>query len=156
MTIQTNNSERIFGLDLLRSLAIIIVVVSHTAFILQDSFPGFPYIPTPDGVDLFFVLSGFLIGKILIEQAENLNGFSLKSIFHFLKRRWFKTLPNYYLFLFVNILLVYFGFLNGSINKYTSTYFVFFQNFYNSDVIHFKTVLIHGFNPFQTYYYNQL
>ncbi|MEI6021690.1 MAG: acyltransferase [Bacteroidota bacterium] len=120
----------IFGLDLLRSIAIGIVVLSHTAFVLQDSFPGFPFIPTPDGVDLFFVLSGFLIGTLLLQQIQAKKGINIIVIFQFLKRRWFKTLPSYYVFLLLNILLVSAGLLHGSINKYALTYFAFFQNFY--------------------------
>ncbi|HXC06133.1 MAG TPA: acyltransferase family protein, partial [Bacteroidia bacterium] len=50
------------------------------------------------GVDIFFVLSGFLIGSILLRDLSTEN--SLRSIRKFLIRRWFRILPVYYLCLF--------------------------------------------------------
>jgi peptidoglycan/LPS O-acetylase OafA/YrhL len=54
------------------------------------------------GVEIFFVLSGFLIGGILLRQAAELAGksdtFGLASCPIFWGRRWFRTLPNYALF----------------------------------------------------------
>ncbi|MGD5455237.1 hypothetical protein QUT11_22585, partial [Xanthomonas citri pv. citri] len=45
---------------------------------------------------------------------------------HFLKRRWFRTLPNYYLILLVNILIAAaIGYETPSVWKY----FIFLQNF---------------------------
>lgn len=62
------------------------------------------YLIAFDGVSIFFVLSGFLIGGIwlrLINQSE----VSLKSIWQFWLRRWFRTLPNYYLILTILAIL---------------------------------------------------
>lgn len=47
------------------------------------------------GVELFFVLSGFLIGRVLIRDLVYNNNFS--SLFQFWRRRWYRTLPAYYL-----------------------------------------------------------
>ncbi len=89
-------------------------------------FSNFPV----DGVDMFFVLSGFLIGRALLKTSSN-GGFKL---FHetltFLKRRWFRTLPNYFLFLLINIFLVKFLVYDGLLNNNTALYFIFLQNFY--------------------------
>ena len=51
------------------------------------------------GCRFFFVLSGFLIGNIIIKKSAR---FDLKD---FLKRRWLRTLPNYYLFLILFVLI---------------------------------------------------
>src|SRR5437879_13064642 len=59
------NRERRPGLDLLRALAIIVVVIYHAAlfgFKLPGRVDRFGWI----GVDLFFVLSGYLIGGQLL------------------------------------------------------------------------------------------
>ena len=121
--------NRIFGLDLLRSIAILIVVIEHSSFLINN-YTEFPFIPLPDGVNLFFVLSGYLIGTIVISITEQNQNFGLISAFNFLKRRWFRTLPNYFLFLIINIILIYFGLIQGFLNKYLVTYFMFLQNFH--------------------------
>jgi peptidoglycan/LPS O-acetylase OafA/YrhL len=114
----------------MRSAAILIVVTVHSSFILAPSFPRFPWLPLPDGVDLFFVLSGYLVGGILMDRIGESGGLSFSTLRQFILRRWFRTLPNYFLFLGINIGLVYFGLIGGDLNKYLLTYFVFFQNFY--------------------------
>jgi peptidoglycan/LPS O-acetylase OafA/YrhL len=127
---QTEPAKRIFGFDLLRSAAILIVVISHGSFLINSYFDGFPGLNPPDGVDLFFVLSGYLVGTIIISKFERAQKIDVRGVFDFLKRRWLRTLPNYYLFLVLNIILIYFGLINGSLNKYLVTFFVFFQNFH--------------------------
>jgi len=58
------------------------------------------------GVELFFVLSGFLIGGILIRDLEE-NGATGKTLRNFWSRRWLRTLPNYLLFVGVNLLVAW-------------------------------------------------
>lgn len=133
---EPNLKQRIFGLDVLRATAIIMVVCSHILWIYPKSNA---FIPTLFelfgfwGVELFFVLSGFLIGSILYTIFVNEN-FTLKAVFHFLKRRWFRTLPNYYLVLLLNILIAYF--LGFSIENMGS-YFLFLQNFASKSPVFF-------------------
>jgi peptidoglycan/LPS O-acetylase OafA/YrhL len=126
--LEKQNTTRIFGLDVIRALAILLVLFSHVYYLIDSSNPlvislsglsGFA------GVELFFVLSGYLIGSILLRQYIT-DDFSLQSIFVFLKRRWFRTLPNYYLILFVNLGI---AFLLGYPSEYWYKYFYFFQNF---------------------------
>ena len=125
--IGTQISGRIFGLDLMRCIAIIFVVVGHTSWI----FPKHPVfspvlaLMAYFGVEIFFVLSGFLIGQILYEHFTQDN-FGWKTVLRFLKRRWFRTLPNYYLILIVNIIIAsYIGYEVDGLWRY----FFFLQNF---------------------------
>lgn len=78
------------------------------------------------GVDIFFVLSGFLIGTILIKHIEAKQT-SFRHFTNFWMRRWFRTLPNYYLVLLINIGLLFV--FNTEIPKQLYKYFFFFQNF---------------------------
>lgn len=72
------------SLDSLRALAILAVFVHHLH-------PGIADVGDR-GVDLFFVLSGYLIGSILLASYER-GRMSLRS---FWRDRWLRTLPAYY------------------------------------------------------------
>ncbi|MDG1661044.1 MAG: hypothetical protein P8H40_06680 [Winogradskyella sp.] len=50
------------------------------------------------GVDIFFVLSGFLIGGILLRKLEA-GQTSFSDLVRFWKRRWLRTFPNYFVVL---------------------------------------------------------
>lgn len=64
-------------MDVLRAIAIILVILSHALFFFIQAFPQYSIIKLISyffgfwGVELFFILSGFLIGKILREQLIN-------------------------------------------------------------------------------------
>lgn len=106
----TNVRSRSFGLDVVRATAILLVLVGHASFtflpvshhIEQWVMPAF------FGVELFFVLSGFLICGLLANDMQR-GDFRLGN---FWMRRWLRTLPNYYLFLILNMLLEHY--LTGS------------------------------------------
>ena len=96
-----NPTTRNFGLDLFRAFAILLVVLSHGKFLLNRTvLENFPYVKMLDGVDLFFVLSGFLIGGILLKSSSE--GLNWPGVAHFWKRRLLRTLPNYYLILLLD------------------------------------------------------
>lgn len=120
------DSKRIFGLDIVRAIAIIFVLYLHAGnFVPKHVVPiykKFFY----DGVGVFFVLSGFLIGGILIKQVENYK-FNFKSLLYFWVKRWSRTLPNYFLFLVVLLVIEYFTVKKFHIDNYLK-YFVFSQN----------------------------
>lgn len=120
--------NRVFGLDLMRALAIIFVVMVHGSM-LEKAETGFPWIRLINGVELFFVLSGFLIGGILLKIFNNSQSFGLKTISDFWIRRWFRTLPNYYLVLVLNIIVVYFGIIDEDFSQFNWRFFLFLQNF---------------------------
>jgi peptidoglycan/LPS O-acetylase OafA/YrhL len=99
--------QRSLGLDIVRSIAILLVMTGHGIDIIYPfvgEFAGnlihqqFGHL----GVQLFFVLSGYLIGRILIKTYKG-KGFGAKAIVHFWLRRWFRTIPNYLLFLIIYI-----------------------------------------------------
>lgn len=131
LVIKSHN--RIFGLDILRFLAIILVVAAHGRYLVADTvLYEFPYLDFIDGVDLFFVLSGFLIGGLLLKEINKEDKFTGSQLVTFWKRRWFRTLPNYYLILLVNIVIVKFNFIRGDINYFNWKFFLFLQNFTHS------------------------
>ena len=76
-------------IDGLRALAVIPVILFHAGF---DLFKG-GFV----GVDIFFVISGYLITTILIEDIEN-NKF---SIINFYERRARRILPALYFIMLV-------------------------------------------------------
>ena len=91
--------SRVFGLDVLRAFAIICVVYEHGYGLLYHAISEELYnLPLFDGVTLFFVLSGFLIGRILL-KTMNKSDLSAHVLLAFWVRRWFRTIPNYLLVL---------------------------------------------------------
>ena len=82
------SAQRNFGLDLLRALAISMVFLSHGVTALET---------LGVGVDLFFVLSGFLIGRIYLRaQADAHEPRGSFTLWSFWSARWFRTLPPYF------------------------------------------------------------
>ncbi|MGI8821503.1 MAG: acyltransferase family protein [Chthoniobacterales bacterium] len=97
---------RVFGLDGLRAAAISGVVLAHASVVLYSHLPAWYGLVGHGGffgVELFFVLSGFLIGQILLRDAPQLGTGS--GVAQFYVRRWFRTLPLFLLFLAVNVWL---------------------------------------------------
>jgi len=95
------NRERQPGLDLLRALAIIVVVFYHAAlfgFKLPGRVDRFGWI----GVDLFFVLSGCLIGGQLLGPLAHEQSIKLGRFF---ARRVLRIMPAYFAVLAVYLLL---------------------------------------------------
>ncbi len=93
---------RSLGLDLLRAVAIVLVLASHTHLMEASWSHGrivrWIAIGGFIGVQLFFVLSGFLIGRILIRLSAR-PGARLRDWRVFMVRRWLRTLPLYWLVL---------------------------------------------------------
>lgn len=85
------NPDRLHGLDHLRAIAIILVMIFHFG-------QGTPSWLEPvkqigwTGVDLFFVLSGYLIGFQLLKEYKQTSGINFK---HFYLKRFFRIIPVY-------------------------------------------------------------
>ena len=111
MLLSDFSCNRHIGLDLARSIAIILVLLSHSRFLTD--FPEnyfFLTVGAKFGVELFFVLSGFLIGTVLLRQFEA--GPSSRVLSRFWLRRWFRTIPAYFsLLFFIWIFFAEFDFL---------------------------------------------
>jgi peptidoglycan/LPS O-acetylase OafA/YrhL len=123
--------QRVFGLDLMRAIAILLVVFSHISWIIPNAkglIPDLMSLSGVIGVEIFFVLSGFLIGRI-IYKIYIADDFGFSKVFYFWIRRWFRTLPNYYLALVLNIGIVIY--LGSQLPKELWRYVFFFQNFAN-------------------------
>lgn len=95
------NRERQPGLDLLRGFAIIVVVIYHAGIM------GFPMPARVDrwgwvGVDLFFALSGYLIGGQLLAPLARGQSINLARFF---ARRALRIMPAYFLILAIYIFL---------------------------------------------------
>lgn len=98
-----NEPTKLYGLDHLRAVAIIFVLIFHYQL----------WFPHPDwtnwflqigwtGVDLFFVLSGFLISSQLFAQIKKGNQISIKE---FYIKRFFRIIPIYFF-----VIVIYFAF----------------------------------------------
>lgn len=103
-------------LDGFRGIAIITVIISH---IVLNSYLA-KYFIGDIGVEIFFVLSGFLITTLLIKENLKKGKVSFKN---FYIRRSFRILPVAYLFLALLVLLKYFFKLNISIGSFFASAF---------------------------------
>ena len=106
----THKASRIAELDGLRGIAILSVVLLHYFYNPDPRLTGpIHWISRLfalgwSGVDLFFVLSGFLIGGILMDHRDSPSYFRT-----FYLRRAFRILPIYYLWICLFILFILVG-----------------------------------------------
>ncbi|MBI9035442.1 MAG: acyltransferase [Bacteroidales bacterium] len=93
-------SDRLHGLDHLRAIAILLVMLFHYG-------RGIPSWLEPvkqigwTGVDLFFVLSGYLIGSQLLKEMQKTHTISFKR---FYLKRFFRIIPAY-----IVVLIIYYS-----------------------------------------------
>ena len=122
------------GLDTLRAFAVIFVILEHwkLPFDFGPTVNSFFKSITPSGtfgVDLFFVLSGFLITSILLNARENNEANKLGIIKNFIIRRALRIFPIYYLIIFALFIIKY-PLLNETI---------FWHLTYTSNIFFYKT-----------------
>jgi peptidoglycan/LPS O-acetylase OafA/YrhL len=88
---------RVKQLDVLRAVAVLLVLCSHV--------PSFAWLQRCGwiGVDLFFVLSGFLVSGLLYSEYKTRGSLSPKR---FLIRRGLKIYPAFYTFVILSVVLM--------------------------------------------------
>ena len=121
---QAHGEQRDAWLDALRAAAILSVMLYH---LLQMS-PGARYGWSVArhghlGVELFFVLSGWLIGGLYWRERRDRGSVAL---IRFWQRRWWRTLPPYLVALVVSWVVVF----ATRQERFDLGYLVFFQNYY--------------------------
>lgn len=94
------NKNYFFGLDSLRAISLLLVVVSHVFFNDGSEIDNLHL--GAIGVDVFFVISGFLITTLICKELVIYGKFNIQS---FLIRRAFRILPVVCVFCFVLIIL---------------------------------------------------
>ncbi|MEP7094331.1 MAG: acyltransferase, partial [Flavobacterium sp.] len=98
----TSKQQKLNGLDHLRALAITMVLFYHYRMFGHpdwiDNYGRFGW----TGVDLFFILSGFLISKQLFQKIKSVNSIHLKE---FYIKRFLRIIPPYLI-----TLILYFSF----------------------------------------------
>lgn len=130
---QINSKIRIGSLDGLRAIAIILVLLYHLTP-SHNSDQGFKSIAFKiadigwSGVDLFFVLSGYLITSILV--SNKVHG---RPLYVYFVRRFLRIIPLYYLVLFLIFFII-----PLTINSYEAPgiqtqlpYWLYFSNYYD-------------------------
>lgn len=117
------SKTRISSVDIFRAFAIIPVVIYHF-----NGFLPFGYL----GVDLFFVISGLLVGGILIRKFRNNEKI---NFWRFILQRGFKIWPSYYWFLGIGSILANIFYSESRPDYIISSgrnflrYIFFYQNF---------------------------
>jgi peptidoglycan/LPS O-acetylase OafA/YrhL len=109
-------------MDTIRSVAILLVVLAHSvnAYGAPKYLAGLQFGGT--GVDLFFILSGWLLGGQLFKEAST----GRVNVTRFWIRRWMRTLPAYYVVL---ITLSFQQYLKNPDFSIPLSYLTFTQNY---------------------------
>lgn len=111
---EMQRGDRISGLDGLRAIAIILVIGAHASRDLLDVENSLWLLPITNGsfgVRLFFVLSGYLITRLLMREHERHGQISLRA---FYMRRILRIFPAFYLYLATVAALSLGGYINAS------------------------------------------
>ena len=111
MSFGTHSRSRIPSLDGLRALSILIVLVAHVCGTVNLNFPPYTHKLSSFGsfgVKVFFVISGYLITRLLMAEEAR---YGRISIGDFYIRRSFRIWPVAYAFILVAALLQGFGYI---------------------------------------------
>jgi peptidoglycan/LPS O-acetylase OafA/YrhL len=141
------------NLDGLRFFAALAVIFGHSQYVIHQYQGYYAYSPWANklasfGVDFFFVLSGFLISYLLMQEIEKTGTISIRG---FYRRRAVRIFPLYFLVGMLGIVtggfwIKYLGYLNlfdGQYRDYLYNWPDFFRNFFflGSFSINFQTFI---------------
>ena len=120
MSSESGSSPRVENLDLLRACAIALVVLFHSVQMAtgKSGFATFGQF----GVDLFFALSGFLIGGLYWSERKR---FGSVHRLRFIARRAARTIPPY----LIGLVLAYAAVYVYRDEPFDMRYFAFLQNY---------------------------
>ena len=130
----TTFESREIGLDIVRFMAIFYVVYEHGIILIPDEFKttySYLTILPFDGVSVFFLLSGFLIGAILNKKLQR-NSFSFNDLKKFWLRRFLRIVPNYLVIILILLLI------GANSSAFNFSYLVFSQNLVSVHPAFFK------------------
>ncbi len=133
-SIYTRRASNYASIDGIRAISILLVLVFHTFFVYQLAHPtydvtaiinelgmGWAWALNGDkGVDVFFVMSGFLISGIFFRQIAKSGHMDLKN---FYIRRYLRLTPAYY------FTLTLYWLLDGPNSEYIWANFLYINNF---------------------------
>ena len=109
---EISSAKRLTQLDFLRAIAIFLVIGNHSAICPPETsyflnrITGVWYRGGWAGVDLFFVLSGFLIAGLLFSEYKKSGTIDLKR---FLIRRGFKIYPAFWFLILMTLIVTVFS-----------------------------------------------
>jgi len=104
---KVNSKARIASLDGVRAVSIALVIFSHVT--MPYHLPALWRIDLGKvGVQVFFVISGFIISTMLLEERRSTGSIDVRA---FYARRIFRIMPAYYVFLAAMALLIPTGWL---------------------------------------------
>jgi peptidoglycan/LPS O-acetylase OafA/YrhL len=145
--ITTTTQDRNQEIDFLRGIAIILVLVAHLGFLAPNGSPFVGFVNTKIaqfwiGVDLFFVISGFVISSTLLPRLDSAHKSEYwKFIGQFYKRRFFRIVPTAFFWAFYALVASSFATLIGLAGHKFGSPDVVFRNFLAS-MLFFQNIYI--------------
>lgn len=142
----SNKLKYIIQIDGLRCFAVLSVIISH--YLITDSSSEFiKKIPFGSGVNLFFVISGYLITAILLnkkQDIENQTTTLLKEIKNFFVKRTLRIFPIYYIVILFLFIFNYNEIKDYSIYliTYTTNIYMTFHNTYIGNKTHLWSLAV--------------